>query len=178
MSDYLSKRDGLWRFIRRVPKEFADLDKRKIIQHSTGVAVADDPRAIRARRVAHDLNAALETYWRNLVTGQNEQAVRDFEAQVCSASLVIAEPIADASQRTIAELLARIEKLEGKLAEDRHAVLAVYDAVPKPGITFKECAEQYIESHKPSWSNPKHAAQWSSTLRDLRLSGDRQRCCG
>ena len=30
--------------------------------------------------------------------------------------------------------------------------------------TFKLCAEQYIASHKASWKNAKHAAQWSSTL--------------
>jgi integrase len=164
MSDYLSKRDGLWRFIRRVPKEYADLDKRTIIQHSTGVAVADDPRAIRARRVAHDLNAALEIHWRNLVAGQNAQAVRDFEsARQAARRLRISEP-ADAAQRTIAELLARIEKLEGELIKDRPARLAVFDAAPKPGVTFKECAEQFIESHRAGWSNPKHAAQWASTL--------------
>ena len=29
---------------------------------------------------------------------------------------------------------------------------------------FKICAEQYIASHKASWKNVKHAAQWSSTL--------------
>ena len=43
-------------------------------------------------------------------------------------------------------------------------MLAVYDAAPQPGITFRRCAEQYIESHRPGWSNPKHAAQWSATL--------------
>jgi integrase len=31
-------------------------------------------------------------------------------------------------------------------------------------ITFKECAERYIESHKAGWRNPKHAAQWTATL--------------
>jgi integrase len=30
--------------------------------------------------------------------------------------------------------------------------------------TFKLCAEQYIASHKASWKNAKHAAQWGSTL--------------
>lgn len=30
--------------------------------------------------------------------------------------------------------------------------------------TFKLCAEQYIASHKASWKNTKHAAQWGSTL--------------
>ncbi|MCW8916265.1 MAG: integrase arm-type DNA-binding domain-containing protein, partial [Magnetovibrio sp.] len=31
-------------------------------------------------------------------------------------------------------------------------------------ITFKECANQYITSHKAGWRNPKHAAQWTATL--------------
>ncbi|MBL8389343.1 MAG: integrase arm-type DNA-binding domain-containing protein [Hydrogenophaga sp.] len=30
--------------------------------------------------------------------------------------------------------------------------------------TFKEAAEAYIEAHGDSWKNPKHRAQWSSTL--------------
>lgn len=32
-------------------------------------------------------------------------------------------------------------------------------------ITFQECAEAYIESHKAGWQNAKHAAQWGSTLK-------------
>jgi integrase len=32
-------------------------------------------------------------------------------------------------------------------------------------MTFQECAERYIASHKAGWRNPKHAAQWSSTLK-------------
>jgi len=31
-------------------------------------------------------------------------------------------------------------------------------------VTFRQCAEQYIEAHKSGWRNPKHAAQWSATL--------------
>ena len=30
--------------------------------------------------------------------------------------------------------------------------------------TFKECAEEYISSHRAGWRNAKHAAQWTSTL--------------
>jgi integrase len=165
MANYCVKRDGLWRFVRRVPKEYADVDKRRIIQHSTGVRVADDPRGIQAKKIANELNFDLETYWSNLAEGQSEQAVRVYEAAKYAARRIgISQPIADAAKRTIAELLDRIEKLEGKLAEDRSAVLAVYDAVPKPGITFKQCAEQYVKAHQPGWSNPKHAAQWSATL--------------
>jgi integrase len=31
-------------------------------------------------------------------------------------------------------------------------------------LTFRQCAEAYIKAHKASWRNPKHAAQWPSTL--------------
>ena len=31
-------------------------------------------------------------------------------------------------------------------------------------ITFKECAANYIASHKAGWRNDKHAAQWGATL--------------
>jgi integrase len=31
-------------------------------------------------------------------------------------------------------------------------------------MTFKDCADAYVTAHKPSWSNKKHAQQWSATL--------------
>jgi integrase len=33
------------------------------------------------------------------------------------------------------------------------------------GMTFQACAEAYIEAHRAGWRNPKHAAQWPSTLK-------------
>ena len=165
MATFLVRRDGFWRFVRRVPMEYAQLDRRGIVQQSTKVRIADDPRAIRAGKVAERLNASLESYWRSLADGETATAVREYEASRAAArKLGISPPIEDASARTIAELLDRIDKLTGERAEDRSAVVAVYDAVPKPAITFRQCAEQFIELHGPSWSNPKHAAQWTSTL--------------
>ena len=31
-------------------------------------------------------------------------------------------------------------------------------------MTFKQCAERYIEAHRSGWRNAKHAAQWAATL--------------
>ncbi len=31
-------------------------------------------------------------------------------------------------------------------------------------ITFRTCAERYVEAHKAGWRNAKHAAQWTATL--------------
>ena len=31
-------------------------------------------------------------------------------------------------------------------------------------LTFRDCADAFIEAHRDSWRNPKHKAQWQSTL--------------
>lgn len=31
-------------------------------------------------------------------------------------------------------------------------------------ITFEDCATRYVAAHEASWRNPKHRAQWKSTL--------------
>ena len=33
-------------------------------------------------------------------------------------------------------------------------------------MTFKQCAEEYIKTHKAGWKNAKHLTQWENTLRD------------
>jgi len=165
MADYLTRRGSFWHFIRRVPLEYAELDKRGFVQQSTKIRIADDPKAIRANRKANDYNLALERYWRDLAEGDSAQAVRDYESAIKAAKrLNIAAPIDDATKRTIAELLDRIEKLSGNRVEDRASVLAVYDAAPKPDITFRQCAERYIEAHEAGWSNAKSITAWQSTL--------------
>lgn len=34
------------------------------------------------------------------------------------------------------------------------------------GVTFRQEAERYISTHRPSWRNARHAQQWSHSLRD------------
>jgi integrase len=167
MAEHLRRRAGLWYFVRRVPKEYAELDRRVIVQQTTGIRIADDPRAIRAKPAADRLNKDLIAYWHRLASGEDaQQAAIDYRAaHIAARRMNMSPPIDDPTSRTIAELLERIRKLEAlNLTHDRASVLAAYDAAPTIPITFKECAEQYVEAHKPSWSNAKHAAQWSTTL--------------
>jgi integrase len=49
-----------------------------------------------------------------------------------------------------------VEARKAKRAEERLAAATV--------MTFADCAERYIAAHRASWRNPKHAAQWPSTL--------------
>lgn len=164
MPRHLVKRDGFWRFVRRVPKEFLERDRRRIVQQSTKIRVADDPRAIRAGEVAERMNRALESYWLSLIDGDTGKAVAEYQAARNAARQMRIRPIEYDAQRTIAELLDRIEKLTGNRADDRASVLAVYDAVAKPAFTFRQAAEQFIESQRPAWSNICHAEAWARSL--------------
>ncbi len=54
------------------------------------------------------------------------------------------------------------KSLEAAAAADRKVEQA---ALRKAGATFEVVAAQYIENHRPSWKNAKHAQQWENTLR-------------
>ena len=163
----LFRRDGIWHFVRRVPKHFAEHDGRIIVRQSTGVHVVDDPRAIHARRVADAIDADLEKLWNRRANGETETALAEYEAARAAAKrLGVSPPVNDKSERTIAELLRRIAILEQDpaLIKRRDVVQGLLDEAPAPSITFKECCQQYIESNRAGWSNAKHAAQWPSSL--------------
>ena len=41
------------------------------------------------------------------------------------------------------------------------------DSRPKPsGMTFEECAEEYVSSHSSGWRSETHKEQWTTSLRD------------
>lgn len=44
-------------------------------------------------------------------------------------------------------------------------IIAAAKADKAKAITFKECAERYIETHKSGWKNAKHLYQWKATLK-------------
>lgn len=54
---------------------------------------------------------------------------------------------------------AGVDPLEERRAKRREAAERVASA-----MTFRQCAEGFIETHRHSWRNAKHAAQWRSSL--------------
>lgn len=62
-----------------------------------------------------------------------------------------------------AELRDQIRAGRNPLAEVQAARSALR-AQALSAMTFRQASEKYIEAHRPSWSNPKHAAQWENTL--------------
>lgn len=48
--------------------------------------------------------------------------------------------------------------------EARRQRLQIAKLEAAQAVTFKACSTRYVEAHRDSWRNPKHAAQWASTL--------------
>jgi integrase len=71
----------------------------------------------------------------------------------------------------LAEARERATELRRKLRDGqdplavKHALKAEARTLHEKRMAFGRCAELYIEVHRSGWKNPKHAAQWDSTLR-------------
>jgi hypothetical protein len=48
--------------------------------------------------------------------------------------------------------------------QHRRAARAQAQLDAAKAMTFRQCADAYVASHRPSWRNASHASQWSSTL--------------
>ena len=165
---FKNKRKATWYFVRRVPLQYQRVDPRGIVRQTTGVRISADQHGVAARRVAEGMDAALESYWSKLAAGGAAKAMAEYQAACqAAAKLGVSPPLPQQGMRTIEELLNRIERLErGNTAEDKNNVAALLDAAPIPEMTFRECAEEYIQAYKAGWSSAKHAKQWPSTLQE------------
>lgn len=70
--------------------------------------------------------------------------------------------LAEARERAAA---ARRLVLDGRdPIDERRAERAASAISAAKSMSFRQCAEAYIAAHRAGWKNPKHAAQWPSTL--------------
>ncbi|MBC7575964.1 MAG: integrase, partial [Tardiphaga sp.] len=69
MADYLTDREGVWHFVRKVPLAYREHDRRGLVRQSTKIAVITDRHGRKAGRVAKGFNDDLETFWRGLASG-------------------------------------------------------------------------------------------------------------
>lgn len=112
---------------------------RGLVRISTKIAIADDPRGVRAARVVAELNRGLEEYWRGL-DGTAYEAAR---ARARSMGFDYA-PASEIAARGIDEIVARVEQLlVGKRIEDPAAVAALLGGVAPPQIKLSDLPTEY-----------------------------------
>ena len=76
----------------------------------------------------------------------------------------VAVSLADARRR--ARDLYDVHKAGRDPLEERVAGRVLQAAEAAKLVAFNEAAERYIAAHSAAWSNARHAAQWSTTLRE------------
>lgn len=146
MPDFLTRRCGTWHFVRRVPAEFAALDTRGIIRHSTRIRVTDDRVGRRAARVARELNEALERHWKSLADEKSQAALSGYDAirrraralgyDYVSNEQLVAFPIE--------RILDRLEALMANgLTQDATARTALLGTEKRPSFLLSRLFEEY-----------------------------------
>jgi integrase len=67
--------------------------------------------------------------------------------------------------RTVAQDARRLRHQGVDPIDARRAARAQTRLDTAKAVTFQQCAERYIASHRAGWRNPEHAEQWESSLR-------------
>lgn len=73
-------REGYWYLVRRVPKRYAAFEQRRHVTWSTGIAVWQDPRGIRAAEIVRERDAVLQRYWQDRAQGKDTRSPAEFYA--------------------------------------------------------------------------------------------------
>jgi integrase len=151
MPEFLTRRNGTWHFVRRVPVEFAKLDARGIVKHSTRIRIAHDRSGRRAVLVAEKFNEQLEIFWKGLSDGRPRASLNSYELTRRRARALGFDYIEnDQLLRQPAE--ARLERLEALVANgltnDAGARAALLGLEKRPAFKLSKLFEEYEEATK------------------------------
>ena len=169
MARYLTRRDGLWHYVRRVPDVVAHLDARGIVKQSTRIHIADDPRGVKAERAANRINDDLEAYWKSLLDGQAADAQKRYDAarRRARAFGVEYKTTPDLTEGTVRDLLERARIVrEASPETEELTTIAVGGGEDPPALRLSTLFEAFEELNKAAnkdlspdqkrkWKNPK-----------------------
>jgi integrase len=151
MPDFLTRRNGTWHFVRRVPSEFASFDSRGIVKHSTRIKIANDRAGRRAARVAEQLNRQLEIFWKGLSDGKPEEQLNSYENARRRARALGFEYIEndDLLKQPPDGRLERLEAIVANgLVNDPGARVALLGTEKRPAFKLSRLFEEYEELTK------------------------------
>jgi integrase len=164
---YLTVRHGVWHFLRRVPAEYAHLDKRGNVKLSTKIKVAADRKGTKASQVAARMNATLEAYWRGLTEERATEAKQQYLDAVRlarSIGLDYQTPSVWATA-SIEDVLARIETVVANgLINNAPIRKAALGAIEKPPILLSQLYNEFEITQKLALSkmSPDQVRKWKA----------------
>lgn len=167
MSDFLTRRNGVWHFVRRVPIEFAEFDRRGIVRHSTRIKVADDRTGRRAARIALTLNEELERFWQSIARGHSGAAARYNDVRRQARSLGYDYiPNSDLIALSAEKRLERLEALVvNGLANNAGARQVLLGTAPSDGFPLSRLFDEYetITKHENRDLSPDQLRIWRNS---------------
>lgn len=151
MPERLTKRNGVWHFVRRVPPEFADVDPRGIVKLSTKIRVDKDRAGVKAGRIAQKMDLDLEASWR-AKAGQGARdavlALDDARRRALALELSY-QPVDDVAKEALAEILRRLDALAvGDRRQDGATAAAALGGVPLPTIMLSGLVAEFEVAKK------------------------------
>ncbi len=135
--------NGYWYLVRRVPTEFAKLDRRRQVMLSSRIRCSDDPRCVQARRVVEQLDGELHAYWNDLKAGRKPEALKRYEWALETTRRFGLDYVkeSDLLQSQLLEIVKRVEMLtplgDEERKELRPALLGEVEP-PKAGLKVAE----------------------------------------
>ena len=164
---YLTVRHGVWHFLRRVPGEYAHLDKRGNVKLSTKIKVAADRKGTKAGQVAARMSATLEAYWRGLAEEKATEAKQQYlDAVKLARSLGLDYQTPSVwATASIEDVLARIETVVANgLINNAPMRRAALGAIEKPPILLSQLYDEYEITQKLALSkmSPDQVRKWKA----------------
>ena len=151
MPDFLTRRNNTWHFVRRVPNEFAQLDTRGVVKHSTRIKIANDRAGRRAARIAERLNEELELFWKGLCGGRPKEQLTSYDLARRRARALGFEYVENEQllQQQPDTRLERLEALVAKgLANDSGARAALLGTEKRPAFMLSKLFIEYEAATK------------------------------
>ena len=151
MPDFLTRRNSTWHFVRRVPTEFAHLDPRGVVRHSTRIKIANDRAGRRAARVAEQFNEQLEIFWKGLSDGKPIEILTNYESARRRARALGFDYVENEQllQQKPEARLERLETLVAKgLTSDAGARAALLGTKKRPAFKLSKLFNEYEAATK------------------------------
>jgi integrase len=151
MPDFLTRRSNTWHFVRRVPTEFAHLDQRGVVKHSTRIKIANDRAGRRATRVADRLNEQLELFWKGLADGKPKEELTSYD-NARRRARALGFDYMENDQLLHQQPEARLQRLETLvtkgLVNDTGARVALLGTEKRPAFKLSKLFDEYEAATK------------------------------
>ena len=166
-SDHIIDRNGTFYYYRRVPVEYAEIDKRRFVMKT----LKTDSEETARKRAALVDKAQLESWETQLAVGHSDDQQARYDAAVRLARTHGFQylPVDELKDRSLEELVRRMNEITRQGDDNKAIVAALAGGVEKPRITIADALDLFYDYSRDAtraktddelrrWKNPRKKA--------------------